>query len=49
MTAWVVFQLCGQNTTHAVTGAERAMAHATQGHCLQHNLVWVVGAERRWK
>jgi len=28
--------------------ARRALAHAAQGHCLQHNLFFVLGAERRW-
>ena len=28
-------------------GARRAIAHATQGHCLQQNLVFVLGAEKR--
>jgi acetyl-CoA acetyltransferase len=42
-------QLSGQAKTHAVAGAKRAIAHASQGHCLQHNIVWVLGAERRWQ
>src|SRR5204863_8948787 len=29
-------------------GGGRAIAHGTQGHCLQQNIVWVLGAERRW-
>jgi acetyl-CoA acetyltransferase len=41
-------QLSGRAAERAVAGARRAIAHATQGHCLQHNLVWVVGSERRW-
>lgn len=41
-------QLSGRAGDRAVAGAMRAVAHATQGHCLQHNLVWVLGAERRW-
>lgn len=41
-------QLSGGAQAHAVAGARRAIAHATQGHCLQHNLVWVLGTERRW-
>jgi acetyl-CoA acetyltransferase len=41
-------QLAGRAGPRAVTGARRGIAHATQGHCLQHNLVWVVGSERRW-
>jgi acetyl-CoA acetyltransferase len=41
-------QLCGRAGARAVPGARRALAHATQGHCLQHNLVWILGTERRW-
>ena len=41
-------QLSGRAGERAVAGARRGIAHATQGHCLQHNLVWVVGNERRW-
>lgn len=41
-------QLSGQAGTRAVSGAERALAHATQGHCLQTNLVWLVGTARRF-
>ena len=41
-------QLSGGAGAHAVSGAERAVAHATQGHCLQQNVVWVLGRERRW-
>lgn len=41
-------QLSGRAGAHAVAGAERGIAHATQGHCLQQNLVMVLGAERRW-
>jgi acetyl-CoA acetyltransferase len=41
-------QLSGRAGTHAVPGARRAVAHATNGHCLQQNLVWVLGDERRW-
>jgi acetyl-CoA acetyltransferase len=40
-------QLSGQ-AANPVKGARRALAHATQGHCLQQNLVWVLGNERRW-
>jgi acetyl-CoA acetyltransferase len=29
-------------------GSDRAIAHATQGHCLQQNIVWVLGRDRRW-
>jgi acetyl-CoA acetyltransferase len=41
-------QLSGRAGERAVAGAERALAHASQGHCLQHNIVWVVGRQRRW-
>jgi acetyl-CoA acetyltransferase len=41
-------QLSGRAAAHAVPQARRGIAHATQGHCLQHNLVWVLGTERRW-
>jgi acetyl-CoA acetyltransferase len=41
-------QLAGRAGEHAVPGARRALAHAAQGHCLQQNLVFVLGDERRW-
>jgi len=41
-------QLSGRAGERAVPNARRGIAHATQGHCLQHNLIWVLGAERRW-
>lgn len=41
-------QLSGRADGRAVPEARRGMAHATQGHCLQHNLVCVLGTERRW-
>jgi len=41
-------QLSGTAGARQVKGARRALAHATQGHCLQHNIVWVLGSERRW-
>ena len=41
-------QLSGRADGRAVPGARRGIAHATQGHCLQHNLVCVLGTERRW-
>jgi acetyl-CoA acetyltransferase len=41
-------QLSGRAGERTVEGARRAIAHATQGHCLQHNLIWVLGCERRW-
>jgi acetyl-CoA acetyltransferase len=41
-------QVSGTAGAHAVPGARRAIAHATQGHCLQQNLVFVLGRERRW-
>jgi acetyl-CoA acetyltransferase len=41
-------QLSGRAADHAVSGASTAVAHASQGHCLQQNIVWVLGRERRW-
>jgi acetyl-CoA acetyltransferase len=41
-------QLSGRADGHAVAGARRAIAHAAQGHCLQQNLFFVLGTERRW-
>ena len=41
-------QLSGRAGERTVAGAKRAIAHATQGHCLQHNIFWVLGTERRW-
>jgi acetyl-CoA acetyltransferase len=41
-------QLAGRAGERQVPGARRAVAHAQQGHCLQHNLVWVLGTEARW-
>jgi acetyl-CoA acetyltransferase len=41
-------QLSGQAAARSVPGARRALAHAAQGHCLQHNIVWVLGTDRRW-
>lgn len=40
-------QLSGLSA-NPVKGAHKALAHATQGHCLQQNLMWVLGTERRW-
>jgi acetyl-CoA acetyltransferase len=40
-------QLSGAAKGRVVSGARRAIAHAAQGHCLQQNLVVVLGAERR--
>jgi acetyl-CoA acetyltransferase len=41
-------QLSGTADGHAVANAKRAIVHASQGHCLQQNLVFVLGRERRW-
>ena len=41
-------QLAGRADGHGVAGTRRAIAHGAQGHCLQHNVVWVLGDERRW-
>ncbi len=40
-------QLSGRAETHGVAGARRAIAHGTSGHCLQQNIVWVLGTQRR--
>lgn len=41
-------QLSGRAGAHAVKGARSAVAHATSGHCLQQNVVWIFGTDRRW-
>jgi acetyl-CoA acetyltransferase len=41
-------QISGTAGARQVAGAKRAIAHAAQGHCLQQNVVWVLGNERRW-
>ena len=41
-------QLSGRAGARTVAQARRGLAHATQGHCLQHNLICVLGSERRW-
>jgi acetyl-CoA acetyltransferase len=41
-------QLSGRAGERTVANARRAVAHAAQGHCLQQNIVWVLGSERRW-
>jgi acetyl-CoA acetyltransferase len=41
-------QLSGAADGHGVPNARRAIVHAAQGHCLQQNLVFVLGRERRW-
>ncbi len=41
-------QLSGRADGRAVSGARRGLAHAAQGHCLQQNIIWVLGSERRW-
>jgi acetyl-CoA acetyltransferase len=41
-------QLSGRAGAYAVDGARRAIAHGASGHCLQQNIVWVLGADRRW-
>jgi acetyl-CoA acetyltransferase len=46
--AEVFRQLSGRAGERAVSGARRGIAHAAQGHCLQQNIVWVLGTERRW-
>jgi acetyl-CoA acetyltransferase len=41
-------QLSGTAGACAVPNARRAIAHAAQGHCLQQNVWFVLGRERRW-
>jgi len=41
-------QLSGSAGDRGVKGAQRAVVHGMQGHCLQQNIVWVLGNERRW-
>jgi acetyl-CoA acetyltransferase len=41
-------QLSGRAGERAVSGAKRAVVQASVGHCLQQNIVWVLGTERRW-
>ncbi len=41
-------QLAQKAPGRQVQGAKRALAHASQGHCLQQNLIWVLGTDRRW-
>jgi len=41
-------QLSGAADGRAVPNARRAIVHAAQGHCLQQNVVFVLGRERRW-
>jgi acetyl-CoA acetyltransferase len=41
-------QVAGRAGDRAVPGARRAIAHASNGHCLQQNLFFVLGTERRW-
>lgn len=41
-------QLSGGAGNRSVPNAQRAIAHASMGHCLQQNLVTVLGTERRW-
>lgn len=41
-------QLSGRAGERTVTGAKLALAHGSQGHCLQTNIMWVLGTERRW-
>ena len=41
-------QISGTADGHAVPNAKTAIAHSAQGHCLQQNLVFVLGNQRRW-
>ena len=40
-------QLTGAAEGRAIAGARRAIAHAAQGHCLQQNLIFILGSEKR--
>ena len=40
-------QLSGRAGARAIDGARRAIAHGTSGHCLQQNVVWVLGTDGR--
>lgn len=42
-------QLAQRAGERQVENAKLAIAHASQGHCLQQNVVWVLGTDRRWK
>jgi len=42
------FRQISGTAANPVKGARLGLAHATQGHCLQQNLVFVLGDERRW-
>ncbi|HJQ83179.1 MAG TPA: lipid-transfer protein [Candidatus Binatia bacterium] len=41
-------QVADRAGDHGVPHVRRALAHASQGHCLQQNLFFVLGSERRW-
>ncbi|MCX8071465.1 MAG: lipid-transfer protein [Candidatus Binatia bacterium] len=41
-------QLSGRAGERTVSGAELALVHGQQGHCLQTNIVWICGSRRRW-
>lgn len=41
-------QLSGRAGERSVEGAELALVHGQQGHCLQTNIVWICGTRRRW-
>jgi acetyl-CoA acetyltransferase len=41
-------QLSGRAGARQVANARRAIAHGAQGHCLQQNVIFVLGSERRW-
>ena len=41
-------QISGRAGERGVPGAQRAVVHASAGHGLQQNIVWVLGTERRW-
>jgi acetyl-CoA acetyltransferase len=41
-------QLSGRAGKREVSGAKLGLAHAQQGHCMQTNIVWLLGSDRRW-
>ena len=41
-------QLAGRAGARQVANPRRAVAHGAQGHCLQQNVFFVLGSERRW-
>lgn len=42
-------QLAGRAGARQLPQASKAIAHGAQGHCLQQNVCFVLGTERRWR